>query len=151
MSHPYLYIITKNWSVGFNVAMLRLSHINSHVITIFFSEFVLQFRNSFSFTIIISNPMSFTVTILDGNHFCISRLQFQIATLFVLGLQSQVATLQLPNAKVWLSNSFISSSPHAILILEIYLSIYNIKHHSLLYQLRLHLKHLKTSDLSLVV
>ena len=53
--------------------MLRLSHINRYIITIFFLEFVLQFKNSFpkfkntNKKKIISNPISYTVTILDGN------------------------------------------------------------------------------------
>ena len=34
----HLYI-TKSWSVAFNVAMLPLSHISSHVITLIFSKF----------------------------------------------------------------------------------------------------------------
>ena len=68
--------ITKSWSVAFNVATLRLSHISCHVITIFFPEFVLQFKNSFykfknpNKKKIIINSISFIVTILDGNRLC---------------------------------------------------------------------------------
>ena len=36
--NQYQYI-TKSWSVAFNVATLTLSHISSHVISIFFFEF----------------------------------------------------------------------------------------------------------------
>ena len=86
-SNLYLYLyITKSLSVVFNVSMLKLSHISSYIITIFFPEFILQFKNSFSkfknpnkkkmipnlasFTITILeilNPISFTVTISNSN------------------------------------------------------------------------------------
>ena len=53
--------------------MLKLSHINCHVIPILFPEFVLQFKISFlkfkntNKKKIIPNPLYSTVTILDGN------------------------------------------------------------------------------------
>ena len=74
---PYLYLyITKSWSIVFNVATLRLSHINYHIITILFPEFVIQFKISFlKFKNtykkkIIPNPFCSIVTILDGNPLC---------------------------------------------------------------------------------
>ena len=77
----YIYIsisifITKSWSVAFNVAALRLSHISCHVIIILFPEFVLQFKISFpkfkntNKRKIIPNPLCSTITILDGNPLC---------------------------------------------------------------------------------
>ena len=42
----YLYI-TNKWSIVFNTTVLRLHHVSSHVIPIFFFLFVLQFENGF--------------------------------------------------------------------------------------------------------
>ena len=56
--------------------MLRLSHISCHVITIFFPEFVLQFKINFlkfkniNKKKIIPNPLCSMATILDGNPLC---------------------------------------------------------------------------------
>ena len=42
----YLYI-TNKWSIVFNTTVLKLHHVSSHVIPIFFFLFVLQFENGF--------------------------------------------------------------------------------------------------------
>ena len=47
VSTPNLYI-TKSWSVAFIVATLTLSHVSSHVISIFFFVFFLQIKNIFT-------------------------------------------------------------------------------------------------------